>query len=194
MKRFIYQCLYNILLLLSNHINSKFIAKQKVVLGTLLLVLINVSQKAKSSNVTNYEPSAIDNDTVKIQAVEPDKLIEEEDVYCYDRPREPYEMPEFPGGMSELMNYLAKAIRFPEKAVAEGLNNGRVHVAFFVNEDGSVSDAEIFRSTDSLFNKEALRVVNAMPHWKPAKWIPGRKREGSLRIKYTVPVYFRLKE
>ncbi|MDR0348736.1 MAG: energy transducer TonB [Tannerella sp.] len=96
------------------------------------------------------------------------------------------EMPEFPGGMSELMSYLSKSIKYPVVAQENGIS-GRVSVAFVVNKDGSIVDAEVVRGIDASLDKEALRVINAMPKWKA-----GKQRGKPVRVKFTLPVNFRL--
>lgn len=95
-------------------------------------------------------------------------------------------MPEFPGGPAELMKYLAKNIKYPTIAQENG-TQGRVIVQFVVNKDGSIVDAKVARSVDPYLDKEALRVINTMPKWKP-----GMQRGKAVRVKFTVPVVFRL--
>jgi protein TonB len=95
-------------------------------------------------------------------------------------------MPEFPGGMSELMQYFSKNIKYPAIAQENG-TQGRVIVQFVVNRDGSIVDPVVVRSVDPYLDKEALRVIMAMPKWKP-----GMQRGKSVRVKFTVPVQFRL--
>ena len=102
-------------------------------------------------------------------------------------------MPEFPnGGMAGLMQYLSKNIKYPTIAQENG-TQGRVTVQFVVNRDGSIVDAKVVRSVDPYLDKEALRVINTirvisiMPKWKP-----GMQRGKAVRVKYTVPVMFRL--
>lgn len=96
------------------------------------------------------------------------------------------EMPEFPGGPAEMMKYLNNNIRYPTIAQENGIE-GRVIVQFVVNSDGSIVDANVVRSVDPFLDKEALRVINSMPKWKP-----GKQRGKSVRVKYTLPVMFRL--
>ncbi|WP_212128278.1 energy transducer TonB, partial [Bacteroides pyogenes] len=95
-------------------------------------------------------------------------------------------MPEFPGGQAALMQYLAKNIKYPTIAQENG-TQGRVIVQFVVNRDGSIVDAKVVRPVDPYLDKEALRVINSMPKWKP-----GMQRGKPVRVKYTVPVMFRL--
>jgi len=96
------------------------------------------------------------------------------------------QMPEFPGGMNALMNYLQKNIKYPSVAQDNGIQ-GRVMVTFVVNKDGSIVDPEVIKAVDPSLDKEALRVIKAMP-----KWNPGKQRGKPVRVKYTVPVTFRL--
>ena len=97
------------------------------------------------------------------------------------------QMPEFPnGGMAGLMQYLSKNIKYPTIAQENG-TQGRVTVQFVVNRDGSIVDAKVVRSVDPYLDKEAIRVISSMPKWKP-----GMQRGKAVRVKYTVPVMFRL--
>lgn len=96
------------------------------------------------------------------------------------------EMPDFPGGISALMQFLSKGIKYPTIAVENGVQ-GRVSVQFVVNKDGSIVDAVVLRGVDPYLDKEALRVIATMPKWKP-----GMQRGKAVRVKYTVPVVFRL--
>ncbi|MDR0745448.1 MAG: energy transducer TonB [Mediterranea sp.] len=95
-------------------------------------------------------------------------------------------MPEFPGGYAALMQFLSKNIKYPPIAQENG-TQGRVIVQFVVNRDGSVVDPVIVRSVDPYLDKEALRVISQMPKWKA-----GMQRGKAVRVKYTVPVSFRL--
>ena len=96
------------------------------------------------------------------------------------------QMPEFPGGIQALMAYLSKNIKYPSVAQDNGIQ-GRVLVSFVVNKDGSIVDPEVIKSVDAALDKEAMRVIKAMP-----KWNPGKQRGKPVRVKYTVPVLFRL--
>ena len=95
-------------------------------------------------------------------------------------------MPEFPGGQAALMKYLSSNIKYPTIAQENG-TQGRVIVQFVVNRDGSIVDARVARSVDPYLDREALRVINAMPKWKP-----GMQRNKPVRVLYTCPVMFRL--
>jgi len=96
------------------------------------------------------------------------------------------EMPQFPGGPSALFEYLSKNIKYPVVAEENGVQ-GRVIVTFVVERDGSITDVKVVKSVDPSLDKEATRVVKSMPHW-----IPGKQNGSAVRVKYTVPVTFRL--
>lgn len=96
------------------------------------------------------------------------------------------QMPSFPGGEAALMQYLSKNIKYPPFAEENNIQ-GRVICTFVVERDGSVSDIRIARSVDPSLDKEAIRVVSGMP-----RWIPGRQNGQMVRVKYTLPVTFRL--
>ena len=96
------------------------------------------------------------------------------------------EAPQFPGGMAGIMQYLSSNIRYPEDAREAG-TQGRVIVSFVVEKDGSISNAKVAKPTYSSLDEEALRVVSAMPNW-----MPGKQNGEAVRVKYSVPVSFRL--
>ena len=95
-------------------------------------------------------------------------------------------MPDFPGGQAALMQYLAKNIKYPTIAQENG-TQGRVIIQFVVERDGSISDVHVARGVDPYLDKEAVRVVKSMP-----KWLPGKQNGKAVRVKFTVPVMFRL--
>ena len=96
------------------------------------------------------------------------------------------EMPEFTGGMRECMNFLSKNIKYPTTAQENGIQ-GRVIVQFVVNTDGSITEPKVVRGVDPELDAEALRVISIMPKWKP-----GKQKGEAVRVKYTIPVMFRL--
>ena len=96
-------------------------------------------------------------------------------------------MPEFPGGQQALFKYLSENVKYPVIAQENGIQ-GRVICQFTVNKDGSIVDVEVVRSGgDPSLDKEAVRVIKSMPKWKP-----GKQRGKAVRVKYTVPVNFKL--
>ena len=96
------------------------------------------------------------------------------------------DMPEFPGGMSALMQYFRKNMRYPEAAKKRG-TQGRVVVRFVVGKDGSVRNPKVLRPVDEELDAEAIRLVKAMPKWKP-----GMEGGQAVDAKFTVPVKFSL--
>ena len=96
------------------------------------------------------------------------------------------QMPEFPGGPAALYETLAKSIQYPEEARIKGAQ-GRAIVTFVVEKDGSISNPRVVKSVDPSLDAEALRVINSMP-----KWNPGKQNGEPVRVKYTVPVTFKL--
>lgn len=95
-------------------------------------------------------------------------------------------MPAFPGGDAALFKYLSDNIKYPVIAQESGIQ-GRVICQFVVNRDGSIVDIEVVRSVDKSLDAEAVRVISKMP-----KWTPGKQRGKTVRVKYTLPVNFRL--
>ena len=96
------------------------------------------------------------------------------------------QMPQYPGGIGEMMKFLSITVKYPEAAEKAG-TQGRVIVSFIVEKDGSVSNAKVQKSVSEELDAEALRVVNAMP-----KWTPGMQKGQAVRVKYTIPISFRL--
>lgn len=94
------------------------------------------------------------------------------------------DMPEFPGGETALRTWLGKNVNYPTIAQENGIQ-GKVYVSFVVGKDGTVTNAAIARGVDTNLDKEALRVVNSMPKWKP-----GMQRGKPVNVSYTVPINF----
>ena len=92
----------------------------------------------------------------------------------------------FPGGDAALMSYLANNIHYPTVAAENGVQ-GRVVVGFVVERDGSITDVSVLRGVDPSLDREAMRVVKSMP-----RWTPGKQNGSAVRVKYQVPVAFRL--
>ncbi|MCQ2212698.1 MAG: energy transducer TonB [Bacteroidaceae bacterium] len=96
------------------------------------------------------------------------------------------QQPAFPGGMDKLMAWLSKNLKYPAVCQENG-TQGRVVVQFVVNKDGSIVEPKVVKSVDPALDKEAIRVVSAMP-----KWQPGKQRGKAVRVRFTLPVTFRL--
>ena len=96
------------------------------------------------------------------------------------------QMPEYPGGPKALMEFLNNNVQYPAEAEKAGIQ-GRVIATFVVEKDGSISNAKVVKSVDPLLDAEALRVIDAMPNWKP-----GMQNGKIVRVKYTIPLSFHL--
>ena len=94
--------------------------------------------------------------------------------------------PEFPGGLQALSDYLRDNIKYPEACRKDSIQ-GRVIISFVVEKDGSISSAEVIKSVQEQLDTEALRVIRAMPKWKP-----GKQRGKTVRVEYAIPVKYRL--
>ena len=96
------------------------------------------------------------------------------------------QMPQFPGGTNALIQYLSSNVHYPPVAEENGIQ-GRVVCTFIVERDGSISDVRVVKNVDPSLDKEAVRVIKSMPRWSP-----GRQNGSPIRVKYTIPVTFRL--
>ena len=96
------------------------------------------------------------------------------------------EMPVYPGGMPAMMDFFNKNMKYPKEAF-DAKQEGRVIAQFVVEKDGCITDAHIVKSVSPALDAEALRIVNAMPNWTP-----GRQNGKPVRVKYTVPISFKL--
>lgn len=95
-------------------------------------------------------------------------------------------LPEYPGGMEAMMKFVSENIKYPAEAHTKGIQ-GRVLISYVVEKDGSLSNIHVVRSVDPLLDAEALRVANLMPKWKP-----GKQGGKPVRVKFTLPVTFKL--
>ena len=95
-------------------------------------------------------------------------------------------LPEYPGGMNELMKFLQQEVKYPKEAQEKGIQ-GRVVVQFIVKKDGSIIEPKVAKPVDPLLDAEAVRVVSAMP-----KWNPGKQRGQAVNVRFTLPITFRL--
>ncbi len=119
-----------------------------------------------------------DQSSAQVEAYVAPAVVEEEEESAQQIFTVVETMPEFPGGQGALLQFLAKSIKYPVIAQENGIQ-GRVTCSFV--------DAEVIRGVDPSLDKEAIRVINTMP-----KWSPGKQRGKPVRVKYTVPVTFRL--
>ena len=98
------------------------------------------------------------------------------------------EQPEFPGGNTAMMKFLSDNIKYPLIAQENGIQ-GRVITNFVVERDGSITDVQVVRGVDPSLDREAIRVIQSMPKWKA-----GRQRGSAVRVRFTLPVVFRLQQ
>ena len=128
---------------------------------------------------------ADENTTVEIQevvdVVQEEEVVEEPQVFFIVE-----DMPEFPGGELALRKYIAENVRYPEMAKENDIQ-GTVYVRFVVDTDGSVKNVEVIRGVDQLLDKEAIRVVQSLPKWKP-----GKQRGKAVKVSHSVPIKFQL--
>ncbi|MBQ5680800.1 MAG: energy transducer TonB [Bacteroidaceae bacterium] len=96
------------------------------------------------------------------------------------------QMPEYPGGMQAMIEFLQTNMKYPEDAAKQKVE-GRVMVQFVVETDGSVSDVHVAKQVFPSLDAEAVRVVQAMP-----KWTPGKEKGRVVRVKYLLPIVFRM--
>lgn len=126
--------------------------------------------------VTMRQGAAVEGPEIVVKAPDtPEAVVEVADV-----------MPQFPGGLNAMMQYLSENVTYPVEAVKQGIE-GRVVLSFVVERDGSLSNVTIIRSVDPLLDAEAVRVVSSMPLWSPGL-LGGRK----VRVKYGLPISFKL--
>ena len=95
-------------------------------------------------------------------------------------------MPEYPGGMEKLMEFLRTSVKYPVQAQKSKIE-GRSVIGFIVEEDGSISNVSVTKGSHPLLDSEAIRVVKEMPKWKP-----GMIKGNPVRVKFNLPVYFKL--
>ena len=94
------------------------------------------------------------------------------------------DMPSFPGG--NVQKWISKNVKYPVLAMENGIQ-GKVYIQFVIENDGSITDVKVVRGVDASLDKEAVRVVKAMPKWKP-----GKQRGKPVRVSYTLPINFQL--
>ena len=149
----------------------------------------DVIEVTEEKVITKIDLSSLEDDQSKAQVEAykppppPKQVVEEatEEIFVVVE-----KQPEFPGGMTALMKFLGDNIKYPVIAQENGIQ-GRVITNFVVERDGSISDVQIVRGQDPSLDKEAVRVIKTMPKWKP-----GQQRGKPVRVRFTLPVVFRL--
>lgn len=143
-----------------------------------LLVAGNISCSQGASEKQDAKEETVAPDSVV--AVPTDSVAKDEVFMVAEQ------MPEFPGGMKELLKFLQDNLKYPESAMKNNLQ-GRVIVQFVVEKDGTPTEFNVVRAVNPDLDAEALRVLKTMPKWKP-----GMQKGEAVRVKYTVPVAFKL--
>ena len=145
---------------------------------------LNVVEDTEETESIDMNTEDLETDTVVIAPPVEAPVEEEEDNTVFMVVEQ---APEFPGGMQKLMKYLGENVKYPVIAQENGIQ-GRAVCQFVVNRDGSIVDIVVVRSAgDASLDKEAVRLIKSMPPWKP-----GKQRGKSVRVKFTLPVNFRL--
>ena len=149
--------------------------REKLVMKTIILLMMTVGDIACAQNV----PLIIDPDKVD------EYLAERKDtINVYDCVEQ---MPFFPGGSQKLKEFIEENLRYP-KELEETCVQGRVIVRFIVERNGKLSNVKVVKSVHPALDKEAIRIVKLMP-----RWIPGRQNGITVRVKFYIPIIFRLK-
>ena len=149
--------------------------REKFVMMIVVLLMMTVGNIACAQNV----PLIIDPDKVDQYLAERKDTINVYD--CVEQ------MPSFPGGTQKLKEFIEENLRYP-KELEESCVQGRVIVRFIVERNGKLSNVKVVKSVHPVLDKEALRIVKLMP-----RWIPGRQNGITVRVKFYIPIIFRLK-
>ena len=145
----------------------KTVATQEIAPVTSKLVIGDGEGVARQSDVTEALPQIpITKDSVVLKTVE--------------------QLPEFPGGIVQFMKGLTRNLRYPSMAQSQRIQ-GKVVISFIINKDGSIASPTIVQSADPLLDREAMRVIRMMPHWKP-----GLQDGKPCRTMFAIPVNFQL--
>ena len=150
-------------------------------LFTPLALLLLPSFNLKAQNVIS--PNNEKNGPTILRAVGDDSTVSDKEKVYHQVVGQ---QPSFPGGREELFKYLTYNVKYPIDA-AKNKIEGRVLVTFVVEHDGSISNVDVANSVYPSLDKESIRVVSGMP-----KWIPGKANGKTVRVKYTIPITFRL--
>ena len=150
---------------------------------TVLSDIIDIQDNDAEVETTDFNSEDDADARVEIQAPIAPPEEEEEEQVIHIRVEK---MPEFPGGQEALNRFLVRNIKYPLLAQENGIQ-GRVVRQFVVNSDGSIVDISVVRGVEESLDKEAIRVIKSMP-----KWTPGRQGGKSVRVKYTLPIRFKL--
>lgn len=149
---------------------------------TVLSDVIEIKDNTEDVQTVDFSTED-DGKAVEIQApiAAPEEEAEEQKIFVVVE-----KMPEFPGGEDAMRRYLARNIRYPLIAQENGIQ-GRVICQFVVNSDGKIVDVQVVRGVEASLDEEAIRVIKSMPNWTP-----GKQGGKNVRVKYTLPIRFKL--
>ena len=147
------------------------------------VIIVTTKDAAREALTMTLQPASSTATSDDVEVVVVDMYPETHDSDAFDVVEK---MPEYPGGIEAFMKFLSENVRYPEAASKAGIQ-GRVLVNFIVEKDGSISNIHVIQNVNEYLDAEAVRVVGAMP-----KWTPGMHEGKAVRVKYTVPISFRL--
>ena len=150
---------------------------------TVLSDVIEIKDNTEEVETVDFSAEDDASQRVVVQApvAAPVEEVEEQQIFVVVE-----KMPEFPGGEEAMRRYLARNIRYPLIAQENGIQ-GRVICQFVVNADGKIVDVQVVRGVEASLDAEAVRVIQSMP-----SWTPGKQGGKSVRVKYTLPIRFKL--
>ena len=146
-------------------------------------IIVTTKDAAHSAATGTWQPSSSTLTSDDYEVVVVDLYTETDDSDAFDVVEK---MPEYPGGIDAFLKFLSENVHYPEAASKAGIQ-GRVLVEFIVEKDGSISNTHVIQNVNEYLDAEAVRVVGAMP-----KWTPGMHEGKAVRVKYAVPISFRL--
>ena len=165
-------------------------SKRRITWITIIIVLV-VAIIALVVSLFAFRTSRLEANDTKVPNIESRETeVDVEGIYIPADTNDIYmvveDLPEFPGGLQALSDYLRDNIKYPEACRKDSIQ-GRVIISFVVEKDGSISSAEVIKSVHEQLDAEALRVISAMPKWKP-----GKQRGKVVRVEYAIPIKYRL--
>ncbi|MCT4580112.1 MAG: energy transducer TonB, partial [Flavobacteriales bacterium] len=150
------------------------------------LEVLEEDDEEKADQIADFDQDSDETEVVDVPEEVEEEPEEDNTVYQIVE-----DQPEFPGGMGEMMKFLATETKYPPQAIDNNIQ-GRAFISFTVEKDGSITDVQSAappgKEVHKLLVKEAKRVVSSMPKWKP-----GKQRGKPVRVKYTVPVNFKIR-
>ncbi len=149
---------------------SRFICSVTIPEDKTVHLFVDVDKKTFKTEIVNSEPLS-------------EKKNEEDQLYVMVE-----DMPEFPGGVEGIKNWVSSNLKYPTIALRNKVE-GRVYISFVIDKSGQVNDVKVLRSVNPVFNEEAIRIVASMPAWKP-----GLQEGKPVRVSYVFPVNFQLPE